>query len=342
MATVLENKTALAAAEDDTSKRSGELQAIARDFESLSIRFVNEQREKSEEINGTVAMARLAMTSKLGVADKAAELIRLVDQADRSEKAFRIDSDEKSVVMFDGAIAKVLEIAAGHAGADHGRIASRDIASLREAAASYRDSFASVVELTARQAAADDAMKTAATSVTDIVGAFRASMAKDMTAQKDAATTLLIAGTIGALVLGALLSFLIGSGLARSIRRITVVMKRLSSGDLDVEIPALGRKDEIGDMAAAVQVFRDNAHDKISARTRAEGERAGGRGRKASGNVLVGGLLRKLHRRCRRAGLERLFGTERVLDSRQQCRVECCRAVDDRRVRFGARVGQCR
>ena len=36
-------------------------------------------------------------------------------------------------------------------------------------------------------------------------------------------------------------------------------MNRLAHGDLDVAIPAVGRKDEIGEMASAVLTFRDNA-----------------------------------------------------------------------------------
>ncbi|HEY1386254.1 MAG TPA: methyl-accepting chemotaxis protein [Dongiaceae bacterium] len=39
----------------------------------------------------------------------------------------------------------------------------------------------------------------------------------------------------------------------------TGAMGTLASGNTSVEIPALGRKDEIGNMAAAMQVFKDNA-----------------------------------------------------------------------------------
>ena len=36
-------------------------------------------------------------------------------------------------------------------------------------------------------------------------------------------------------------------------------MKQLAAGDLSTEVPYAGRKDEIGDMAAAVAIFRKNA-----------------------------------------------------------------------------------
>ncbi|MEA1831320.1 methyl-accepting chemotaxis protein [Methylobacterium durans] len=47
-------------------------------------------------------------------------------------------------------------------------------------------------------------------------------------------------------------------GVARPIERMTRAMSRLAGGDAAAEIPAKGRRDEIGDMAAAVQVFKDN------------------------------------------------------------------------------------
>ncbi|MGL4094328.1 methyl-accepting chemotaxis protein [Agrobacterium cavarae] len=49
------------------------------------------------------------------------------------------------------------------------------------------------------------------------------------------------------------------SDIARPIQRITVAMKTLASGDTASEVPFAGRADEIGDMAAAVAVFRANA-----------------------------------------------------------------------------------
>ena len=46
--------------------------------------------------------------------------------------------------------------------------------------------------------------------------------------------------------------------LSRPIRGLTGTMKALAEGDLAVDIPFAGRKDEIGEMAAAVEVFKQN------------------------------------------------------------------------------------
>src|SRR6202043_4250519 len=60
------------------------------------------------------------------------------------------------------------------------------------------------------------------------------------------------------LAVAALVALLIGRGMSRPLTAITAVMTRLSSGDTDVTIPGGERKDELGTMAVAVDVFRRN------------------------------------------------------------------------------------
>jgi len=51
----------------------------------------------------------------------------------------------------------------------------------------------------------------------------------------------------------------IAKGVIQPIIGMTAVMQRLAGGDLESEIPCLGRRDEVGSMATAVQVFKQNA-----------------------------------------------------------------------------------
>jgi methyl-accepting chemotaxis protein len=84
---------------------------------------------------------------------------------------------------------------------------------------------------------------------------------KDTTEYEAAATRAqlhLLLGTIVILAGAVLLAFLLGRGLSRPLAAITAVMNRLSSGDTDVTIPGGERKDELGTMAVAVDVFRRN------------------------------------------------------------------------------------
>lgn len=63
----------------------------------------------------------------------------------------------------------------------------------------------------------------------------------------------------GGILLGLALAWLIGSGIARPVVAMTAAMRRLADGDHDLDIPAQERGDEIGQMAVAVEVFKQNA-----------------------------------------------------------------------------------
>ena len=97
---------------------------------------------------------------------------------------------------------------------------------------------------------------------------------KDTTEYEAAATRAqrdLLLGTVAILAGAALLAFLLGRGMSRPLVEITAVMNRLSSGDIEVTIPGGDRKDELGTMAVAVDVFRRNM---IEARTLREAQEA--------------------------------------------------------------------
>lgn len=59
------------------------------------------------------------------------------------------------------------------------------------------------------------------------------------------------------LALGA--AYAIVRSIAGPVRQMTVAMKQLAEGNLAVDVPATDFQDEVGDMAKAVQIFKDNA-----------------------------------------------------------------------------------
>ena len=77
-----------------------------------------------------------------------------------------------------------------------------------------------------------------------------------------------IFATGSALAMAALIVF----GVSRPIAAMTAVMTRLAARDMSVEVVGLGRKDEIGAMAGAVQVFKDSMieADRLAAEQAAE------------------------------------------------------------------------
>jgi hemerythrin-like metal-binding protein len=64
--------------------------------------------------------------------------------------------------------------------------------------------------------------------------------------------------SIGGLLIGAALAWLIGRGIARPVVGMCAAMRALAGGDKTIAIPGLGRADEVGQMAETVQVFKDS------------------------------------------------------------------------------------
>ncbi|WP_051356700.1 methyl-accepting chemotaxis protein [Azorhizobium doebereinerae] len=86
--------------------------------------------------------------------------------------------------------------------------------------------------------------------------------------------TALVATAIIAILTITLLSQLLHRAIARPLGRMTAAMNALANGDLDNEVPDLHRRDEIGAMAAAMQVFKQHAVERarLEARENAEAE----------------------------------------------------------------------
>lgn len=82
-------------------------------------------------------------------------------------------------------------------------------------------------------------------------------VAADTTAavQKALKLMLIIAGI--ALAVGIFCAIVIGRSISRPVQSMTATMSDLAGGNLDVVIPALENRDEIGDMARTVVVFKD-------------------------------------------------------------------------------------
>ena len=64
---------------------------------------------------------------------------------------------------------------------------------------------------------------------------------------------------IGGFVLGGVLAVLLGTGMSRPMIAMCKAMHELAGGNFDVVLPGLGRKDELGEMAAAVEEFKMQA-----------------------------------------------------------------------------------
>ncbi|WP_157944703.1 HAMP domain-containing protein, partial [Mangrovicella endophytica] len=85
------------------------------------------------------------------------------------------------------------------------------------------------------------------------------------------AYTTLLAGALIAAAISSLIALLLARTVAKPIQTMTDAMRSLAAGDKTITVPALHHKDEVGQMAQAVQVFKQAAIEKD--RLEAEAER---------------------------------------------------------------------
>ncbi len=129
------------------------------------------------------------------------------------------------------------------------------------------------VEMVGRKGTADGFMEQAEDALAALQANERAAGAA-ATATRQAAeaftSTVVYIGVSGAVLIAVILGLLLSRMIAAPITALTSVMGRLAAGDNSVEVPALGRKDEIGEMARAVLVFKDGAIEKINLEQQSE------------------------------------------------------------------------
>ncbi len=145
-----------------------------------------------------------------------------------------------------------------------------NLAAMIDAGASDRDfaAFDDVID-SAGEVLRKDLGELAAILRDDVQASIRTQHEATATAQMLNLVALAVAvGVLGALV------WLIGGSIVTPIRAMTSAMHALADGDTTIDIPAKERTDEVGEMAQAVQVFKENriAADKLGAERRATEE----------------------------------------------------------------------
>jgi signal transduction histidine kinase len=153
---------------------------------------------------------------------------------------------------------------------------------LNELAAKWRSEIAlREIALMARPATREDARaveaSTAGKAAMDRIRAKVdeiAGVERDLLAQRDAvqaqayaiAYAMTILGGAASLIVALLMGVLLTRGITVPITRMTGAMAALAKGDTTVEAPGVGRGDEIGAMAASLQVFKESIIERQTAR----------------------------------------------------------------------------
>ncbi|MEQ8398189.1 methyl-accepting chemotaxis protein [Thalassobaculum sp.] len=123
----------------------------------------------------------------------------------------------------------------------------------------YRTALEAANTTLADRLAASEAIKTATAEVLASIRTAVDQVSAARSREGQLAETVIQAATGGAVVLALLIAVVLGRGLTRPIQAMAGSMRRLADNDLDVDIPGQARKDEIAEIAKAVQVFKENA-----------------------------------------------------------------------------------
>ena len=135
-----------------------------------------------------------------------------------------------------------------------------------ELIAQYSDAFGQVYDITVeRNATVSDGLDRIGSDVAGLVDNFKLAVSERQdtlglvaTEATEDALTLTLLVSVLSLLLGGGAAFLLGRMISRPISGMTQAMTVLAGGNTDVAIAGAGRADEIGKMAKAVQVFKDN------------------------------------------------------------------------------------
>jgi methyl-accepting chemotaxis protein len=140
------------------------------------------------------------------------------------------------------------------------------VAALKEAKGfllAYKKAVKTVVDNTGTVADLVTQMSGSAGAISQGAGAMKADLVSEqqrLEAQSDAmigeTEQLIIMLAVGGTILGAILALLLGRGISRPMIAMCKAMRELAGGNFDVVLPGLGQRDEVGEMAGAVEEFK--------------------------------------------------------------------------------------
>ena len=99
----------------------------------------------------------------------------------------------------------------------------------------------------------------ASKEIVSTVSADSLAVEADVTASFKTTNKMLVLASLVSVLVGVACALWISRGITKPLLAITAAMKTLASGELDLDVPGKERRDEIGEMSAALEVFKQNA-----------------------------------------------------------------------------------
>jgi methyl-accepting chemotaxis protein len=133
------------------------------------------------------------------------------------------------------------------------------LADYRQAFSQLVDNAKSIDRLTTEMGGSADAIMQGSTAMKAGLLSDQQRLEAESNATIGETERLIVALAGGGFLLGAVLALLLGKGISRPMTAMCQAMRELAGGRFDVVLPGLGRKDELGEMAAAVEEFKVQA-----------------------------------------------------------------------------------
>ncbi len=275
---LVEQATLLAS---DAAASRARVTQIATQVQETALGLHEGQRSTVEQLWASLDAVTADQLRRLQVAGHAADMQVQVLVARGALETFLRTADPDAAQALAVALARI-DMAAGRvAGGVADQERARDVQSAIDAVSRYRGAFTDIVAATERNADLMLAMGEAEASLSAAIAGVGVDQRAAMAVARDQARVMIVAGAVAALVLGAIAGLLTTRAIARPLAAITRAMERLSDNDLSVSVIGTGRRDEVGGIARALQVFKDNAQQmqemqrqQEAAEARAAAERA--------------------------------------------------------------------
>jgi methyl-accepting chemotaxis protein len=269
-------------AEIKNPERHRQLDDAARNFDAYWKDFgqlVAQSREQKKLIKGTMdptgasllrhfetLIAAAAKSGDGNVAVLGDEGLKQLMLARLNANKYLLENEESANTVAQKSFTDLAAVLQALDVATKGADFRRTFDEMQSAVTAYREAYRKASDLeTAINDMVNKTMGANAQQIQANAEAIKASgIAEEKQEERDTLSTmswtssLILYLSVGGLVLGAVLAWLIGRGIARPVVGMCAAMRALAGGDKSVEVPGVGRKDEIGQMADTVAVFKNN------------------------------------------------------------------------------------
>lgn len=188
----------------------------------------------------------------------ATEMINLLQNARLSEKDFLLQSEQGQADSTLSYVDRISKLTAATSERLVGEDEKAAITTVANSVQSYKSEFEKTVGLRASSKVQSEVLASQAEGLLETARNVRSGQSEISKAVQNSLSLSLIIGFVVLALVVIALSVAFARIIASPLQRMTSAMLRLAEGELETEVPDKDRGDEVGQMADAVQTFKDN------------------------------------------------------------------------------------